>query len=317
MKTQEKEKPQIKTEQRLYLQAYLVLVSAAFLFGGNTVAMRIVSQGIPIFTLSSIRVIMGLSIILPFAWNQLNQGPKPNRKELFTFAVLGLCGVLIPYNCLSLGLKYTTVVNASIIGSTGAALTITLLAIGWRVFPSKIQILGVIISTLGLFVVFTQGSWHNLLALKINPGDFIIFIQITSISFFSIIGQEIMKKFSPLVTSVYALLFGVIMMIPFLVWELYTWEGHFTIQVWLVLAYMGFIVSGVAFLLNLRGIQLIGSGKAAIFGNLTPIFGILLGMIILDERLHFYHWIGGILVFAGVFLSLSKESLSYFRRTPE
>lgn len=300
--------------QRLYLQAYLALVASAFFFGGNNVAMRIVSQEIPVVTLSVIRGIMGLLIMIPFAWKQIVQGIKPSRKEFFTFALLGFTGVFLPYTCLALGLKHTTVINASIIGSTGAALTITILAIGWRVFPSKIQVLGVTISILGLLVVFIQGSWYNLLSFRINPGDSILLIHITSLSFFSIIGQEVMKKFSALVTTFYALLFGVILMIPFSGWELYTTKWHFDWQIWLILAYMGFIVSGVALLLNLRGIQLVGSGKAAIFTNLTPIFGILLGMIILNERLYYYHWIGSILVFVGVFLSLSKESVSLVKK---
>ncbi|KLU61332.1 EamA-like transporter family protein [Peptococcaceae bacterium CEB3] len=59
-------------------------------------------------------------------------------------------------------------------------------------------------------------------------------------------------------------------------------------------------------LLNLQGIKLIGSGRAAIFGNMSPVFGILLSGVILGERLAWYHWVGFTLVLTGVVCAVSK-----------
>ncbi|RNC29355.1 MAG: putative inner membrane transporter YicL [Candidatus Dichloromethanomonas elyunquensis] len=300
-------KKKIKEQKNLNIQAYFTLVLVSMLYGGNIISARVISSQIPTVSLSFIRGLLGLIIVVPFAWRQVLDTGKPSSRELFNFALLGFLGMSLPYTLLVWGMKYSTAANASIILATGPAITITLLAIGWRVKPSSRQVLGIIVSFLGLLLVFTRGSLNYLLSLNVNAGDFILLINITSSSLFNILGQGVMKKFSPLVTAAYSLIFGTLILIPYAGWELNTVSWHLSWMNWLVVFYMGFMVTGNAFLLNLRGVNQIGSGKAAIFINLTPVFGILFGVVLLNESLYLYHWIGIILVLTGIFLSLSEK----------
>ena len=133
-------------------------------------------------------------------------------------------------------------------------------------------------------------------------------LNVLAVSLFTILGQGVMAKFSPLVTSVYALLFGTIFLLPYGIWEMFHKSWHFTGTSMLALLYMGCFVTGIAVLLNFEGIIRLGSGRAAIFGNLAPVFGILLAYIFLGERLSFYHWVGFTLVVAGIGLCLWPRS---------
>jgi drug/metabolite transporter (DMT)-like permease len=296
-------------------KAYLLLLLSALIYGGNVIAGRLIAGDVLPLTLSAVRVILALIILLPLAWPQIKKAPKPSHIELLQLIIMSVLGVTIPYVSLLLGLQRTTGTNASVIFATLPAVTNTLLFLIYRLKPSKFQTLGMITSFLGLVIVFTQGSIPNLLTFKLGIGESYLFLNVLSIGLFNLLGQNIMKKFSSLVTSVYALVFAAIMLIPMGAWQLGTTEWNISIYGWLIILYMGFLAAGVAFFLNLYGINKIGSGKASVFNNMQHVFSITLSVIILKESLALYHWIGFVLVIAGVVLSLSRFSQNELNKT--
>jgi len=263
---------------------------------------------VPPLTLSAIRVVLALIILLPLAWSRMKTSLKPSKIELLQLILMSILGITIPYVSLLLGLQHTTGTNASVIFATLPAVMNTLLFLLYKLKPSKSQTLGMITSFMGLVIVFTQGSLLHLLTFKFGIGDSYLFLNVISIGLFNLLGQNIMKKFSSLVTSVYALIFAAIILIPMGAWQLRATEWNVSMSEWLIILYMGFLAAGVAFFLNLYGINLIGSGKAAVFNNMQHLFSIILSVMILKESLALFHWIGFVLVISGVILSLSKTS---------
>jgi len=296
--------PSTMTTKDLKVGGYIVLLFSSLLYGGNVVAARLISGDIPPVALAELRGLFGLLVLFPLARRSLRENPAPSRQDLYRFALMGFLGITVAYITFLWSIQYSSATNVSIIFATTPAITITLLALGWGVLPSKLRVFGIALSFSGLLVVIAQGSFTRLLSLNLNPSDLVMLINVLSVSFFTILGQGIMGKFSPLVTSVYTLLFGTIFLLPYGVWEMFHKTWHFTNTSMFVLLYMGCVVTGIAVLLNFEGIRRLGSGKAAIFGNLAPVFGILLAYIFLGERLSSYHWVGFTLVLTGIVLCL-------------
>ncbi|TGE36156.1 DMT family transporter [Desulfosporosinus fructosivorans] len=292
--------------QSTHFKAYFLLIISALIYGGNVIAGRLIAGHVPPLTLSAIRVLLALVILLPLAWPQIKNAPKPNKLELLQLIIISVLGITIPYVSLLLGLQHTTGTNASVIFATLPAVTNTLLFLFFKQKPSTYQTLGMITSFLGLLIVFTQGSLLHLLTFNLGIGESYLFLNVLSIGFFNLLGQKIMKKFSSLVTCVYALIFAAFMLIPMGAWQLRSTEWHVSTSEWLIILYMGFLAAGVAFFLNLYGINKIGSGKACVFNNMQHVF--TLSVTILKESLALYHWIGFVLVIFGVVLSLSKSA---------
>ena len=296
--------PSTMSTKDLKVGGYIVLLFSSLLYGGNVVAARLISGDIPPVALAELRGLFGLLVLFPLARRSLRENPAPSRQDLYRFALMGFLGITVAYITFLWSIQYSSATNVSIIFATTPAITITLLALGWGVLPSKLRVFGIALSFSGLLVVIAQGSFTRLLSLNLNPSDLVMLINVLSVSFFTILGQGIMGKFSPLVTSVYTLLFGTIFLLPYGVWEMFHKTWHFTNTSMFVLLYMGCVVTGIAVLLNFEGIRRLGSGKAAIFGNLAPVFGILLAYIFLGERLSSYHWVGFTLVLTGIVLCL-------------
>ena len=304
-------KPTIQTEH-LKFGGYIVLLLSSLLYGGTVVAARVISGDIPPAALSMLRGLFGLLVLFPLARRSLRQSPMPTRQDLYRFALMGFLGIAIGYVTFLWAIQYSSATNASIIAATTPAITITLLALGWGIIPSKLRVFGIALSFSGLLVIITHGSIARLLSLSLSPSDLVLLLNVLAVSLFTILGQGVMAKFPPIVTSVYSLLFGTIFLLPYGIWEMFHRSWHFNNTSMLVLLYMGCVVTGIATLLNFEGISRLGSGKAAILGNLAPVFGILLAYIFLGERLSLYHWSGFTLVFVGIGLCLFPR---YLRKT--
>jgi drug/metabolite transporter (DMT)-like permease len=302
------EQPNIQTID-LKIGGYIVLLLSSLLYGGNVVAARLISGDIPPVALAVLRGLFGLLVLFPLARRSLRQSPTPSRQDLYLFALMGFLGITVAYVTFLWAIQYSSATNVSIIFAITPAITIILLALGWGVIPSKLRVFGIALSFSGLLVVIAQGSATRLLSLNLSTSDLVMLPNVLAVSLFTIIGQGVMAKFSPLVTSVYALLFGTIFLLPYGVWEMFHRNWHFTGTSMFVLLYMGCFVTGIAVLLNFEGISRLGSGRAAIFGNLSPVFGILLAYIFLGERLSLYHWVGFTLVLVGIGLCLWPWSI--------
>lgn len=286
--------------------AYFVLLLSSLLYGLNVITAAIVSPLIPPMALAVLRGFLGFLVLLPLAWKQLVQ-VRLTRHDLGSLFLLGLFGIAVAYFTFLWGMQKSTASNASIIFATGPAVTNLLLAVFWHEKPSRSEVIGILLSFFGLLLVIAQGSLKELLTLKVGLGDVILFGNVLCVAIYSILGQTASKKFSALVISVYTLFFGTLLLAPVGGWQLLTGNWHLNWFDWALTIYMGTMVTGFAIYLNMEGIKRIGTGKAAIFSNLMPIFGVLFSIFLLGEHMFWYHWVGFGLTLLGIVLSVGKQ----------
>lgn len=293
--------------QKGRLGSYLALVLMSMLYSGNLISARILVSQVPPIALSAYRGVLGLTVLLPLAWRALKAGPRPSRRDWFMLALLGFLGISVAYASFLWGMQYSSASNAAIIFATNPAVTNGLLVLIWRVKPTRLQVLGILSAFFGLLVVISQGSLSRLLNFHLSTSDLLLLVNVLSVAFFTNLSQKVMAKFSPVITTVYTLLFGTLFLLPLGVWETIQRGFNPTWQGWLIFFYMGFIVTGFALFLNFAAIDGVGSGQAAIFGNLSPVFSMILAVFVLGEQLYAYHWFGFALVVGGILLSISDD----------
>lgn len=69
---------------------------------------------------------------------------------------------------------------------------------------------------------------------------------------------------------------------------------------------LGALGTGVAFILNLRNIRLIGASRASMVTYLVPVFAVIVGLVVLGERIEWYQPFGALIVLAGVAVSQQR-----------
>jgi drug/metabolite transporter (DMT)-like permease len=290
--------------QKLGNAPYLLLVGAAFFWGGNAVAGKFLADSLPPVTISFIRLTIGVMIMSPVIIRLLRRDMaalRVNFKLLLFLAVTGVVG----FNLLIYwALNYTTAINATLLNSTSPLFIFLLsaLLIGEKMELKYWVSMG--LSMFGVLIVITQGSFERMLSLQFNIGDLIMVLAVISWALYSIYIKKISGKLPSLAIFGFTLAIGFMVMIPAVAIELSIVPlGEVDLADWSALLYIGIFPSICSFLLWNRAVTMIGPSKASISLNLIPVFGTVAAFFFLGEVITIPQIIGGCLVFIGVFIT--------------
>jgi drug/metabolite transporter (DMT)-like permease len=99
---------------------------------------------------------------------------------------------------------------------------------------------------------------------------------------------------------------GFICFIPFSVLELNQW-GKPDLPVILHLVFLGICCSALGYWLYAHSLEVLGMSVSAIFINLIPLFTVIFGFFVMNDRLTLLQWCGATLVIGGVYLSMGVK----------
>lgn len=294
--------------QRLGLSTASLLTVPPLMWAGNAVVGRLVRNDIPPFTLNFLRWVVAFAVLLPLAGWVLRRagGMWPHWRR---FAVLGLFGVGL-YNTLQyLALHTSTALNVTLVASS---LPLWMLLLGALFFDTRVarrQLVGAVLSMVGVVVVLTRGDWNELLALRLVVGDL---FMLAATFCWALYSWLLSRRAEPdAIRSDWA---------AFLLAQVtlgLVWSGMFTAGEWaltdarvrwspMLLAALAFVALGPA-LLAYRcwglGVQRAGPAVAGFFTNLTPLFAALMGSAFLGELPRLYHGVAFALILAGIYAS--------------
>jgi drug/metabolite transporter (DMT)-like permease len=290
--------------QRLGNAPYLLLVGAAFFWGGNAVAGKFLAGSLPPVTISFIRLAIGVLIMSPVIIRLFKREMAALRENLKMLVFLAVTGV-IGFNLLIYwAVNYTSAINATLLNSTSPLFIFLLSAL---LIGEKMELkywVSMAISFIGVLFVITHGSFERMIALQFNTGDLIMVLAVISWALYSIFIKKLSGKMPSLAIFGFTLAIGFVLMIPAVAVELAVEPvDALTLGEWSALFYIGIFPSICSFLLWNRAVAMIGPSKASISLNLIPVFGAGAAFLVLGEVITLPQVIGGCLVFIGVFIT--------------
>ena len=291
--------------QRLTPGTVALLVTAPLLWAGNAVVGRALHTLIAPSTLNFLRWLLAFALLLPLAWQVLRpaSGLWPHWRR---YAALGLFGIG-SYNALQyLALQTSTALNVTLVGSGMPVWMLVVGALFFGVPVARRQVAGALLSVTGVLMVLSRGSWDQLLALRLVPGDLYMVLATISWAFYSWLlvrtsePQSIRTDWSAFLMA--QMVFGL------------AWSGTFAgveqaLQpapaVWglPLLAGLAFIAIGPAILAYRFwgvGVQRAGPVLGGFFINLTPLFAAVLSTAFLGEVPQLYHGVAFLLIVGGI-----------------
>ncbi len=103
-------------------------------------------------------------------------------------------------------------------------------------------------------------------------------------------------------------LFGWVFLIPLSLSEA-PWTYSWSPVSWLGIVYLALLSTVVGYFFYVEGVSKIGAGRAAIFGNLVPVFGVITSVLLLPENLSPWHGVSFLLILAGVVLVNKQKKM--------
>jgi drug/metabolite transporter (DMT)-like permease len=221
---------------------------------------------------------------------------------------LGLTGAAIFGVLQYVGLQYTSALNVSLINSTVPALIVLFGTLIFRDSATPFQLVGILISGVGVALIVCRAELGVLLSLQFNVGDLIILLNMMIFAVYAVslrLRPSIHWKSFLAVLAVVSSVFT----LPFFFWEMF--NGVFFERSWLTLFAIFYVSTFSAFFAQAawnRGVELIGANRSGPFLHLIPVFTAFLGALFLGEIFAPFHVFGFAIILVGVWLASRKQT---------
>ena len=237
---------------------------------------------------------------------------KPIEKVDFKLLTLiSVFGFFIFQWFYGIGIGKTTSGNASIIMGTVPIMVLVMNHIFRIKRMSKIKMIGVSISLIGLCLIVASGGEVG--QLKDNLiGMGYIFISAIGYTIYMVFSKTLTVKYSPRQITTLAITITTVLIIIFSKFDIFI-NGLNIVSI-ATLIYTGVIAMFIGNFIWTWAIKRISSNNVAIFNNLPPIFSIVFGFIILNEQISIYQIIGAMIIFAGLYVSNYLNISSFIKR---
>lgn len=291
--------------------ALALLLVAPLLMASNPVMGRAAVEFVPPLALAFWRWLLCFLILLPLTWRSLRRHQGVFRQHGGLILLLGALGMGISGGFVYVGVQYTTATNASIIYAASPVMMLIIAAFLDREVIRPQQIIGILLSLIGVATIIGQGDWRALLAIEFNVGDIWVLGAATSWAFYSVLIRRLSNLVPTFTLFAAIILAGVVVLAPFYIWEMASGQVmQLTVATLLSLAGVVLIASLFAFTAFQKGIAVIGAARAGPFMYLMPVYGAGLAVMFLGERFELFHAIGLCLILPGVALASLKRRTS-------
>lgn len=289
-----------RTFTSLYDNAYLVLAAAALFWAGNVIASRIAVGDVSPMVLTTFRWGVALAILLVVARGPVKRDWPLLKGRWGYLAFMGTLGFTAFNAFYYVAAHFTSAVNIGIIqgGIPGLVFLIAYFARGTR--AGWAQLFGMGVTLVGVAVVATRGDVAAIATLGFNLGDILMLGACLAYAIYTVFLPD-RPKVNGLTFFAGLAVTGFLSSLPLLAAEVAL--GAFqapTAVGWATVAYCGVFPSVLSQIFFVRGVELIGPGRAGLFVNLIPVFAAVLAVGILGEPFHAYHGVALALVLGGI-----------------
>jgi len=282
---------------------YLILVIVAFFWGGNAVAGKLAAGHVSPMLIVLIRWAVATLLIAPFAIGDVRRDWPAIRPRLLYLFALGAIGFTCFNALFYLAVIYTTAINVTIEQSAMPLIVFLANFLLFRMAVAPLQIVGFLLTLLGVALTASHGDLTTLLRLDLNRGDALMMIAVILYG-----GYTVALRFKPAIhwrSTLFVL--SASALVAAVVCALGEWAmGYAQFPDWQGFGASLFtaIFPGLlAQALYIRGVEMIGPNRANLFINFVSQPDIGLAVLIVDESLYLYHLLALACVLGGITLA--------------
>ena len=277
-------------------------------WAGNFIVGKAVSnQHIPI-GLSFWRWFLATLIFTPFVLKAIIKEKDIILKHLPKIIILSLLSISAFNSLAYISLQYTTALNATILNSFIPIFILIIVSLFFKEKISRYQVLGIFVSLLGVFIILSRLDINIIKNITFNKGDLWMLVAALDWAMYSILLKYLRPtELRPMTFLGIMMILGTIFLIPLYLANPFN-ESMITLNkdVIYALAYIAIFPSIISYLAWNYGLQKIGATLGGQYIHLMPIFGALMAVLFLDEKIELYHILGGVGIALGLWLSMQK-----------
>jgi drug/metabolite transporter (DMT)-like permease len=284
-------------------EAYGLLFLVSLIWAGNFIAAKVALQAVGPLTLSALRATLATGVLLWYVRFTHQTWPSVSAGDLRIFVTLALTGLVTNTTIWYYGMHRTLAINAAILGAMGPVFVALLSATWLRERLSRLNLLGILVSSAGVVLTVTRGSVKALLELDLHPGDFFILVGQCIWAVYSVYARQVSRRYSPAVVTAGTYIVSAVFLVPLsLIERPWTALPHVTPGIVVAILYAASLVT-VSHVWFYRGLRVVSAPVASLTVNLLPFQVLALSWLLLGEPVTWAHVAGALVVIAGVLLA--------------
>ncbi len=308
--------------QKIIDWSLVILIN--FMWATQVPVIRLIGNAYGPITIAFIPMILSTLIFLPVLWMEnKKRGVKMKWRwrDLKYFMLPGLIGVFLMQYLYTLGSQKTLAANAGIITLTIPVIVAVFASVLLKEKLNVIRILSFVLAIGGVLLTslpdisganFKQGSYFS--------GNVIFLFACVCCGFYNTYCKLLVdKKFTEVEILVYGSIIGSIVSIPLLIWvepfHLNQFLHSGKIALFGILE-LSLIVYGISMLLFFYILKRMDVTQAILGTYLLPFFIALMGILLLNEKITFLMFVGGLLILISTLMVTIYENslLAFFKK---
>ncbi len=284
--------------------AALILVN--LLWAAQYPAYKIAGNSMEAATLNFWTLLLAAVMLIPLWVREKQKGKYASKpfgwKTVREYLLLGILGIVPPSVMLSWGITHSSASNAAIL-----SLTIPVLMTGLGVLMlgeklSLMRVFALFLGLLGTLLVSTSDLSHASFSRSLLLGNFVILIGGLGSAFYNTYSKDLLSRYSELEVLVFSYAVGVaacaVISAIFEAKPFYRVTGY-SAATWLAVAFLGFLSWGIAMILWMWVLNRLEVGQISTSIYLLPLFGLILSVLTVHDRITLPQILGGALTVAG------------------
>ncbi|MFZ5675322.1 MAG: DMT family transporter [Pseudomonadota bacterium] len=289
---------------------WAMLILLSIIWGGSFFLYAVALTDLPVFTIVFLRVSLGSLGLWLCAW-AMGLLPRPDAGLWRNFLIMGLINNAIPFSLIVWGQKEVASGLAAILNATTPFFTV--LTANWLTADEKLswnRLLGAFIGLSGVAAMMgadlMQAQGGSLLS------QLAIIAAAVSYGFASVFGRRFAGT-PPVVTAAGQTAGSSLILLPMMLLIDTPWRLDFPpLSAWLAVIGLAILCTSLAYILYFTILKRAGATNIVLVTFLVPVSAIVLGIMILSERLGLHHVIGMITIAFGLAL-IDGRLLAYFK----
>ena len=288
--------------------AYTLLIFATFCWSGNFIVGKFAYLfEVPPLTLNFFRWVSVWLILIPITYKEISNNFPYIKKNLIVISFMGIITISTFNSVVYFALTYTQVINAVLVLSAIPAVTIVISSLMNVDETNKFQLIGLLLSIIGISTIISNADVEKILTLSFNKGDLWMLVCVFTWALYSTLLKKHKFKFSQFTLIQLMVSVGIVFLIPQFFYERSIGlEVNFNKAFFIILFYVVIFPALAAYYCWQKGIEIVGPNRATMFIQLMPLLSAVLAIIIFREKFEMYHLAGAIFILTGIYLSNRK-----------
>ncbi len=308
---------QIIRKRRSTAWYFLLLALASLMWSGQGTAVKLLDEHLGPVAITFLPFYATTLLAIPLLIRMRRKRPTataPSSRDWIRFIIAGVVGQVLAQLGMTWGISRSLASNGAILNLMIPVITAVLASFMLRERISLLRVGALVIGLFGVGLMsigdLKQASFFQS---QFLVGNLLILVGCFGSSFYNVFCKGLLGRFEEIEILIYSYITASLASIPLLIWvEPVHWRNFLTLglQGWLAFAFLALLMYGASMLLFFAALAHLDVTTASISLYLVPVFGVILAITILGERLHLAEIIGSAIVLVATLLIVKYDHQS-------